>query len=392
MHLTGLLGMSRRVYTYESGLGWDWLNLLSSVSGFVMAIGVAVILIDLALHFRFGRKSPPNPWQAGSLEWATAMPVSVYNFSSLPAVPERYPLWERPGLAEPIARGEFRLPDIDHGRREILLTDAVTGKVQSVITVPSNSWVPLMMAVALGLLCVSLLVKAYGLAIAAALIALVIALRWSWVNGAHPALAPVDTPDPPELPFHSRTCDGPGRWGMIITLMADSTFFVSLIFGWLYLWAVAPDWQAPAESPLSPGWLLSGGVAITLAAGFFRQGARLLARGQGKGVATAFRFSALLGLLPCLLLVWLGVFSELTPTALAHDSVLVVLLCYLIFHAGLAVILTVLQSWRLARGLVGPGLPYEPQVVWPFWLYTAGIYWLSLASFVLLPMVWGGGK
>src|SRR5690606_6076940 len=54
MHLTGLFGMPRRVYTYEAGLGWDLFNLISSIGGFIMAIGIAVIILDIALHFRFG--------------------------------------------------------------------------------------------------------------------------------------------------------------------------------------------------------------------------------------------------------------------------------------------------------------------------------------------------
>jgi len=59
MHLTGLLGMPRRIYTYEAGLGWDWLNLLSSLGGFVMAIGVALVLLAAAPRPIPGR---PIPW------------------------------------------------------------------------------------------------------------------------------------------------------------------------------------------------------------------------------------------------------------------------------------------------------------------------------------------
>lgn len=391
MHLTGLLGMPRRVYTYEAGLGWDWLNLLSSVAGFIMAIGVALIIVDLAMHFRFGRRSPANPWRADTLEWATAMPVSAYNFVSLPPIRDRNPLWQNPELPEAIAQGEFRLADIDHGRRDILGTDAVTGKVREVITLPSNSWLPLLTALSLGVICVSLLVRAYEVAVMGVFATLVVALRWSWVNGAHPAMAPAGTPPDPELPFHSRTTDGPGRWGMIITMMANGTFFVSLIFGWLYLWAVAPEWEAPAQSPLPLGALVAAGVVLLLAAAAFRRGSGRLAAGQGDGVGPALAAATGLGLVPCGLLIWIALGSGLTPTVLAHDSVLAVLLCYLIFHTALAVILTALQCVRLRRGLVGADLPYEPQVVWPFWLYTAGVYWLSLATFVLLPMAWGGG-
>jgi cytochrome c oxidase subunit I+III len=70
--------MPRRVYTYESGLGWDGPNLVSSVFSFVMAFGIATLLLDLLLHLRHGRRAPHNPWQADTLEWASGTPPRSY--------------------------------------------------------------------------------------------------------------------------------------------------------------------------------------------------------------------------------------------------------------------------------------------------------------------------
>ena len=61
MHLTGLLGMPRRIYTYQGDEGWNWLNLLSSVGGFVMTIGFALVVIDLIVQLRYGRRVRRNP-------------------------------------------------------------------------------------------------------------------------------------------------------------------------------------------------------------------------------------------------------------------------------------------------------------------------------------------
>lgn len=247
MHLTGLLGMPRRIYTYEAGLGWDWLNLLSSVGGFVMAIGVATVMIDIALHFRFGRKANPNPWQADTLEWAIPMPVNTYNFASIPEIRSRHPLWDQPELMESIPAGEHRLSQIHDGRRDTMGSDAITGEARDVLHLPTNSWEPLVTAVLLAALCLSLLLKVYLVAVVVTVLVLIACLRWSWVNGLHSRMAPRagDT----ELPLHSRTTDGPGRWGMVVTLMANGTLFASLLFGWLYLWPVAPNWSMPSGSP-----------------------------------------------------------------------------------------------------------------------------------------------
>src|SRR5690606_12140716 len=105
MHWTGLLGMPRRVYTYEAGLGWDLPNLVSSIGSFVMTIGIAVVLLDIALHFRFGKRAGSNPWNADTLEWATGTPPAPYNFASLPTCNTRHPLWDQPDLPDSIAEG-----------------------------------------------------------------------------------------------------------------------------------------------------------------------------------------------------------------------------------------------------------------------------------------------
>ena len=69
MHITGLLGMPRRVYTYSADLGWNTLNLITSVFAFVFAAGILVVLVDFVRHLRSGRQAGSNPWDAPSLEW-----------------------------------------------------------------------------------------------------------------------------------------------------------------------------------------------------------------------------------------------------------------------------------------------------------------------------------
>src|SRR5690606_26687832 len=136
MHLTGLFGMPRRTYTYEAGLGWDWLNLLSSVGGFVMAVGVAVIILDFLLHFRFGTAAPANPWKADTLEWATATPPAPYNFLALPEVSSRHPLWDQPELATDLAEGRGLLARASGDAREVLGTSASQTNVRELIRLP----------------------------------------------------------------------------------------------------------------------------------------------------------------------------------------------------------------------------------------------------------------
>jgi cytochrome c oxidase subunit I+III len=392
MHWTGLLGMPRRVYTYDSGLGWDGPNLVSSIFSFAMAFGIATVLLDLVLHFRLGRKAPVNPWRADTLEWASGTPPLSYNFASLPPLSTRHPLWDQPELARTIAEGRHGLPHAAHGRRETMGSDPVTGEPREVIHLPGNSWWPLGAGALLALLCIALLLKAYPPAVVVALAAVAVLLRWSWENGAHPKAAAGEAHDLPlGLKLHSRTFDGPGLWGMGLTLLADTAFYASLLFGWLYLWTVAPNWQAPERSPLGVWPLAAAGLAFGAGLWLLRQSVKRLRAGQGKGLRGRLAGAAASGLLGCLVLVGLLVTAALEPMRTAHDAVLAFTLGFLLVHGALATVLAALQAWRVHLGHVGVDAPYEPLVVSLWWTFTTGavaVAWLAMA---LLPLLLGAG-
>lgn len=316
MHLTGLLGMPRRVYTYETGMGWDWLNLLSSVGSFVMAAGIAMIIVDVAVHFRFGRRAGDNPWQAGTLEWAMPTPPATYNFVSLPDISSGYPLWGDKGLPAAMQAGQHWLASVSHGRRETLYTAASTSKVH----LPSNSWLPLQAALAMSLLFISLLAGIYWLALVAVAVASAYLLRWSWVNGLHRDAAPITGDESAELPLHSRTTDGPGLWAMVVTLMANATFFVSLLFGWFYFWAVSPQRIVPDVVRVDMVVLLFSGAFLLLANGLYRNLVRRARAGQGEGLEGRLMQVLLSGLIHGGSLLWITVTSPLQVFELTHDA------------------------------------------------------------------------
>ena len=119
MHIAGLLGMPRRVYTYPAGMGLELPNLLSSIGGLVVAAAVLLYVINMLLSLRSGRVAPPNPWGGSSLEWATTSPPPAYDFPHIPAVGSRTPLWDEPGKL-PVVHG-LRVED-----RELLLTTVMS--------------------------------------------------------------------------------------------------------------------------------------------------------------------------------------------------------------------------------------------------------------------------
>lgn len=389
MHYTGLMGMPRRVYTYDANLGWDLPNLVSSIGGFVMAMGVTATLLDLGLHFRIGRRLVSrNPWGADTLEWATAHPPPGYNFVTLPESPGRHPLWDYPELPEKLEAGKALLSHAPT-LRETLGSDALHGRAQEVVHLPGNSWWPFVSSVVLALVCICLLIKSYWFAALGAVLALVLLLRWSWENGTHPVAAPSDNAHRGDLPLHSRTFSGPGVWGSAVTLLANGAFYLSLIFGWLYLWTVAPQWQAPAQVPLPNLPFLAAGLVLTLAWLRFLFLIKALRQQSDKSLSSGLWTSAALGWLHSGLMLWLLLSSNLAPRATAHDAVLVMLLIYLLVHGALSTIMSTLQALRHRYGYIGTRAPYEPVIVLQWWAYTVGVFWFSVVAIYATPLAWG---
>ena len=389
MHWTGLLGMPRRVYSYDAGMGWDIFNLISSVGGFIMSAGIAMVLLDFALHFRFGKPAKHNPWNADTLEWANSMPPSAYNFVSLPSIETRHPLWDDPDLPRAMAEGQHRLAVATHGRRETWGTDPLTGKVREIIHLPGNSWWPLFAAMALAVVCLSLLTRLYPLAAIAVVIAALFLLRWSWENGAHPKAAPDAKVAPGDPPLHSRTMDGPGLWAMSITMLANGSFFLSYLFGWFYLWTVSPGWRMPEVSPLSLVGLLVAGGALTVGAGILEKLISGLRQQRDAGLSLGMFSISALGFIQVGVTLWVLLSADLAVTENSHDAIIMVGLAYALFHGSLGAVLTLLQGLRVGYGYVGAHAPFEPAVVAQLWRYNVATFWITVGALAVLPRVIG---
>ena len=94
MHIPGLLGMPRRIYTYEPGRGWDVWNLIVTIGVLFQAVAVVVFVANLLLSFLRGASAGSDPWDAWTLEWSTSSPPPDYNYAALPVVKSRRPLWD----------------------------------------------------------------------------------------------------------------------------------------------------------------------------------------------------------------------------------------------------------------------------------------------------------
>ena len=106
MHIPGLLGMPRRIYTYEPGRGWDIWNVIVTIGTVIQGIATLVFVANLILSYFSGPKAGNDPWDAWTLEWAVSSPPPAYNFAVIPTVESRRPLWDQKHPEDPDSRYE----------------------------------------------------------------------------------------------------------------------------------------------------------------------------------------------------------------------------------------------------------------------------------------------
>jgi cytochrome c oxidase subunit I len=104
MHFPGLLGMPRRIYTYEPGRGWDTMNFIVTIGAFIQAIAVLIFVWNLIISYWKGERAGRDPWDAWTLEWSVSSPPPAYNFGTIPVVASRRPLWDLKHPEDPDSR------------------------------------------------------------------------------------------------------------------------------------------------------------------------------------------------------------------------------------------------------------------------------------------------
>jgi cytochrome c oxidase subunit I+III len=179
MHIVGLLGMTRRVYTYPGGLGWTAFNLAETIGGFVTLAGILLLFGNLVVSYFRGERADPDPWHGPTLEWTTSSPPPEYNFAVVPTVTSPYPNWDDADRERDRWKLATGVLVLEQGHEQPAVTP-VDGHFAEIVEMPHDSPWPVVLAVSLSLVFTMLLIEKYAIAGLMGILCLLTLLAWHW--------------------------------------------------------------------------------------------------------------------------------------------------------------------------------------------------------------------
>lgn len=369
MHLTGLMGMPRRVYTYLPGRDWELPNLISTLGAFVFGLAVALWLFDMARNFRpFTDKVAGDRHESPGLEW---IPAGLYSIRSIPIVKSLYPLWEQQGLSKDVQAGRYLLPGSATGGRESILTSPIDAAPQALLRLPSPSPWPIWAAIFTAGFFLLLTIQAYGASIVSGVLGVYCIMQWCWSLDRPFAERKAHIGGHIHLPTYVAGPAGHGWWAMVILLIVAAMVLGLNAFSYVFLWSRNPGLWSP---PPAVGSLIGALGAYGCAALLALTGARLARRSPAwaKGAVA-------LVLLACLLaasgwaidlLSWRE--TGLSAQASAHGAMVYSFLAWQSVFVGVGLLMGLYLLLRLLFGLVAPDRPVTFELVGLFLAYAAG--------------------
>ncbi len=180
MHLLGLMGMPRRVFTSSAERGWGDLNLVATVGSFILALGVLAIVVNVLRSLRRGAVAGDDPWGSDTLEWGTSSPPPLYGFAELPTVKGLAPLWTRTP-EDPVVVG------LASDRREMLVTTTMDAEPDHRQAIPGPAIWPFVATLGTAVAFVGAMFTPWAIPVAA-VIGAITGVGWFWPKPPHTEL------------------------------------------------------------------------------------------------------------------------------------------------------------------------------------------------------------
>jgi cytochrome c oxidase subunit I+III len=386
MHLSGLMGMPRRVDTYLPGRSWDLPNLVSTVGAFIMAAGVLLFLVDAIRCYtrKGGGADARNVYHGGTLEW---LATGNYAVRSIPVVNDLEPLWVDARLREDVEGGRYFLPGTATGAGAPRITSSSRAEPQYVQIMPGPSWWPLLAALFTAGFFLLLTVKALTLSAVCGMLTVVCLMCWVWGNDRHLPQKQVDAGGGIQLPTYVTGPQSHGWWAAVLLVIVLGMIYLMALFSYLYLHGAHPEgWRVAApRGALAPGLLLLGASA-----GLAWAARPLMARlKRGSGLSALAMTLSMLSLVAALAMDGLDWWhAGLRGDASGQGAAIYAMLAW---HATivLAVVLSALYyGARWMRGLAPGPANKTLEALRILFMYAA----LEAAAGLLLPRLlpWGG--
>ncbi len=288
MHVVGLLGMPRRIYTYAEETGWGIWNLISSLGLLLIIPGLAVFCWNIVFSYRKGARAGHNPWGADSLEWALPSPPPQQGWTTVPIVKSRHPLWDQDDLHTGTEKQESlvrALASWPLNWRAVLVVRTTDGEPEEIFRVSDTSIWPLVTAMGtVGIFAAELLKLRWGALASAALIVFAV-IMWN-----RPSPAPMTEDE--EIAFereHGVPVRAGGslivsRWGTGISLLFLSIGFSSFLLAYFYLRIENSVWPPAGVDDPSIWFAVVDAGLFAAAAAVLLAGRRALLRDDQRGL------------------------------------------------------------------------------------------------------------
>jgi cytochrome c oxidase subunit I len=263
MYALGMMGMPRRVYSYAPDVGWNGLNLVSSVGGFIIGVSILILLANVVRSLVAGKRAGDDPWDAWTLEWATTSPPPPENFTSLPYVTSERPLWDvkHPELTErhipeDIPAAHAPAPPEETARPAVHEPEP-----------PAQTALPVLVALIVAVISAGLLGAPAVIVIGAAA---TLAVMYLWMVAPWPA---------PEAPAHPGERFAAVPLGMLVFLISEVVLFGSLIYAYIDARYRLLEWPPPGMPHLevilptiNTDVLIASGITMEIALMRFKRG------------------------------------------------------------------------------------------------------------------------
>lgn len=387
LHIAGWLGMPRRVYTYDAGLGWTVWNALSSLGAVVLAIGFALFLAEAIAAWRRPQRAHGDPWRGPTLEW---LPADEYQTRSIPQVDGPDPLWQHPALAEEVRAGAHWLPGSVTGGRETLVTTPRRARIDHLIVLTGDSALPVVAAAGTAGFFLLLTVQQTVAAWACGIVAVGAVLQWLWQTDREPPVACAEVGTGVTVPVGASGLRSHSFWATVVLLVVDASICASFLFAHLHVamqLAVCPPPGASLPADATVGGVIAAWIASAAAMAACRR--------AGPAATAPAHLVRWLGLVLALALAVLATAlawhaalqTGLAPKADAWSATAAALLAYQVLHTVVLAVMAGVLAARFGAGLVTPRRRATLDNVALFWAYAA-VQGVVVAAFVQWLPVW----